>query len=86
MYDIHIYIYIYIYIDRYIYIYIYIYILSLYIIYKVLIYIEEFLTLASIVTGYFSTSVFASLLDISIGLTSSAIGLKVCATTAAIKK
>ena len=34
----------------------------------------------------YSTSVFASLVDIPIGIASSAIGLKICAITAGIKK
>ena len=49
-------------------------------------YVERFLILASAITGYVSISAFASLLGISIGITSSAIGLKNCAITAAIKK
>ena len=36
--------------------------------------------------GYVSTSAFSSLVSISIGITSSAIGLRICAITAAIKK
>ena len=49
-------------------------------------YIEHFLVLASAVTGCFSISPFASLLGIPIGITSSAIGLKICAITAGLKK
>ena len=49
-------------------------------------YIEHFLILASTITGYISISAFASLLDIPIGITSSAIGLKICAITSGIKK
>ena len=49
-------------------------------------YIEHFLTLASAITGYISISAFASLIGISIGIKSSAIGLKICAITAGIKK
>ena len=49
-------------------------------------YIQHCLILASTVTGCISISAFASLLDISIGITSSAIGLKICAKTARIKK
>ena len=48
-------------------------------------YIEHFLILASI-TGCIWLSVFASLLGIPIGITSSAIGLKVCVIAARIKK
>ena len=39
-------------------------------------YFEHFLTLASAVTGCISTYVFASLVSIPTGITSSAIGLK----------
>ena len=39
-------------------------------------YIEDFLILASTVTGYISISSLASLIDIPIAITSSAIGLK----------
>ena len=49
-------------------------------------YIENFLNLASIITGYVSISVFASLIGIPIGITSSENGLKICAITAGIKK
>ena len=48
-------------------------------------YIEHFLILASRLTGYISVSAFASLLGITIGITISAIGLKICAITAGIK-
>ena len=48
-------------------------------------YIEHFLILASAVTGCISTSGFASLLGIPIGVTSSATGLKICLVAAAIK-
>ena len=49
-------------------------------------YIENFLMLTSTITGCISISSFASLLGIPIGITSSAIGLKICAVTAGIKK
>ena len=49
-------------------------------------FIEHFLNLASTIAGYVSISAFSSLVSISIGLTSSATGLKICAITAAIKK
>ena len=49
-------------------------------------YIEHFLILGYTITGCVFISVFASLVGISIGTTSSAIGLKICAITAAIKK
>ena len=48
-------------------------------------YIEHFLILDSIITGCISISVFAYLLDIPIGNTSSAIELEICAITAGIK-
>ena len=49
-------------------------------------YIEHFLILASTVTTCVSISSFASVVGIPIGITSSAIGLKICAITARIKK
>ena len=49
-------------------------------------YIEHFLVLGSTITGCISVSAFASLVGIPIGITSSAIGLKICAITTAIKK
>ena len=49
-------------------------------------YIEHFLILASAITGCISISAFASLIGIPIGITSSAVGLKICAVTARIKK
>ena len=49
-------------------------------------YIKHFLILASAVTGSISISAFASLVGILIRGTSSAVGLKICAITAAIKK
>ena len=49
-------------------------------------YIEHFLVLASTITGYISISAFASLLCISIEITSSAIRLKIYAVTTGIKK
>ena len=49
-------------------------------------YIEHFLFLASTMTGCISTSAFAFLIVIPIGITSSAIGLKICAIDAGIKK
>ena len=48
-------------------------------------YIEHFFILASVDTGCISISAFASLLGIPIGITSSALGLKICAITAGIK-
>ena len=49
-------------------------------------YIELFLILASTITGCISVSAFSSLVGIPIGIMSSAIGLKIFAITAAIKK
>ena len=49
-------------------------------------YIGYFLTLAFTITGCVSISAFASLVGIPIGITSSAIGLRICAITAAIKQ
>ena len=49
-------------------------------------YIEHFLILASTITGCISTSAFASLLGTPIGVTSSAILLKICAITAGSKR
>ena len=48
-------------------------------------YIEQFLTLASTITGCISISYSISLLGILIGITSSAIRLKICAIAAGIK-
>ena len=49
-------------------------------------YIGHFLILASTITGCISISAFTSLLGIPIRITSSAIGLKLFAITAGIKK
>ena len=49
-------------------------------------YIEVFLILGSTIFGCVSISVFASLVGIPIGITSFAIGLKICAITAATTK
>ena len=49
-------------------------------------YIEHFLILGSTITGCVSIFGFASLLGITIGITSSAISLEICAITAVIKK
>ena len=48
-------------------------------------YIEHFLILTSTVTGCISISAFTSLVGIPIGITSSAIGLKICAITGGVK-
>ena len=47
--------------------------------------IKYFLILASSITGCILISVIASLLGIPIGITNSAIGLQICATTSRIK-
>ena len=49
-------------------------------------YIENFLILASTITGCVSISAFASLVGIPIGIMSSEIELKICAITAGVKK
>ena len=49
-------------------------------------YFEQFLILPSTITGCISISAFASLLGVPIGITSSVIGLKICAVAAGIKK
>ena len=49
-------------------------------------YIEHFLILAPTIPWCVSISAFASLIVISIEITSSTIGLKICALTAEIKK
>ena len=49
-------------------------------------YIEHFLIIGSTITRCFPISAFAFLVGIPIGVTSSAIGLKICPITAAIKK
>ena len=48
--------------------------------------IESFRILASTISGCISISTFASLIDIPIGIMSSAVGLKICTITAGIKK
>ena len=52
----------------------------------ILSYIQQFLTLASTITGCISISTFTSLIGIPIGITSSAIGLIICAISTRIKK
>ena len=49
-------------------------------------YVEHFLILAFTITRCISISAFASFLEIPIRITSSAIGLKICAITVGIKK
>ena len=49
-------------------------------------YIDNLLIVVSTITGCVSISPFASLVGIPIGVTSSAIVLKICVITAGIKK
>ena len=49
-------------------------------------YIEHILVLCPTIPGCVSISAFTSLAGISIWITSSAVGLKICIITAAIKK
>ena len=49
-------------------------------------YIEHFLILASTIIGCVFISAFASLIGIPIGITNSAVGLKICSITAGIKR
>ena len=49
-------------------------------------YVEHLLFLASTITGCNSISAFTSLVCVSVGIASSAVGLKICAMTAGIKK
>ena len=53
---------------------------------KYLNYVEHLLILVSTVTGCISISAFASLVCVPVGITSSAVGLKLCAVTVRIKK
>ena len=53
--------------------------------YKYLNYVEHLLILILTVTGCVSISAFASLVCVSVGITSSAVGIKICAITAGIK-
>ena len=49
-------------------------------------YIKHLLILASANTGCISISLFASLVGIAIGITSSAVVIKICAKTAGMRK
>ena len=53
---------------------------------KYLNYVENFLILASAVTVWVSVSAFASLVCVLVGITSSAVGINICAITAGIKR
>ena len=55
-------------------------------VFTILNYIENFLILASTITGCISISAFASLFGIPIGITNSAIGFQICAIAARIQK
>ena len=55
-------------------------------VYTTLNYIEQFLILASTITGFVSFSASASFLSIHIGIRSFAIRLNICAITSGIKK
>ena len=48
--------------------------------------VENLLILSSIITGYVLISAFALLVCVSVGITSSAVGINICAITAEIKK
>ena len=53
---------------------------------KIIIYIEELLILGCTVTGCVSISAFSSLVFLLVGMASSEVGIKICATTVVIKK
>ena len=53
---------------------------------KYLNYVEHLLILASTIPGCVSNSAFASFVCVPIGITSSAVGINICAITAGIKK
>ena len=55
-------------------------------VYTVLNYIEHLLILVFTITACVSISSFASLVGIPLGIASSAVGLKICVMTAAIKQ
>ena len=53
---------------------------------KYLSYAENLLILSSVITGCVSISAFAPLIYFSVGITSSVVGIKICAITVGIKK
>ena len=53
---------------------------------RVLNYTDHLIIVISTITGCLSISVFATLVGVHIGITSSANGLKICAITAGVKK
>ena len=55
-------------------------------IYTTLDYVEQRLILASVVSSICCNFCFASVVGTPVGITSSAVGIKICAITAAIKK
>ena len=55
-------------------------------VFRVFNYIDQSLIVISTITGCVSISAFASLVGIPIGITSSAIGFKICVITAGIKR
>ena len=54
--------------------------------YKYLNYVENLLILVSTVTGFVSISAYPSLVCVPVGIMRSAVGIKICAITAGIKK
>ena len=53
---------------------------------RVLNYLDHFLVFVSVIMSYVSTSVFACLVGVPVGIASFAAGLKICTLTAGIKK
>ena len=53
---------------------------------KYLNYVEHLLILSSIITGCISIYAFASLICVPVGISRFAVGIKICAITARIKK
>ena len=53
---------------------------------KYLDYVDHLLILVSTITGCISISAFALLVCVPIGITSSAVGINICAITVGIKK
>ena len=55
-------------------------------VYRFLNYFEHFLVFVSYVSGTVLISAFASLVGVPIGIASSVLGIKICATTEGIEK
>ena len=55
-------------------------------VFRALNYFKSFLIFVSAVSGYVSISAFASLVGVPVGISSFALGLKICALIAGIKK